>query len=69
MFVTRLFHLLIKPITKLHVPPLVVRQTEVTAFTRESQKTLMRAVPALDPGKTVVLNSIVKIPIDDLLYG
>ena len=40
----------------------------MTPLTREHQKTLMAAIPPLEPGKAVVQIATVKIPIDNLCH-
>jgi len=57
---------LAEPLAKFHDALLVARWTEVAAFARESQKILMPALFASDPGKAVVEVTAVEISIDDL---
>jgi hypothetical protein len=61
-------YFLADPRAKLKHLLFVARGTEVTPLARERQKTLVGAIPALDPGKAVVQIATVKIPIDNLCH-
>ena len=64
----RLYHLLAEPLPEFHDPLLVARGAEVPAFAGKCQEILMAAVRASDAGKSVVEDTALQIPINNLSH-